>query len=185
MRREVRLEYRDPALLPMLGEAVPPGELLLDTNVFINARAGRGPAMLRTLLEHLPHSFVAAPTLAELAWITGRLDPSHPDTARVLVAQTALLTRIEAATVLVPTEADWRAAGALASQVARARAGGGSMAAIAVDRFELTADALTAIVAAHAGCTIITEDRDFDLLAQLNPRLRVVFHRRSAASRQR
>ena len=185
MPRDVRLEHRDPARLPMLGEAVPPGELLLDTNVFINARLGRGPAILRTLLEHLPHSFVAAPTLAELAWITGRLDPSHPDTARVLGAQAALLTRIEAATVLVPTEADWRAAGALAGEVARARAGSGSPAAIAVDRFELTADALTAIVAARAGCTIITEDRDFDLLAQLNPRLRVIFYHRTAAPRQR
>jgi predicted nucleic acid-binding protein len=177
--REVRLEYRDPARLPMLGEAVPPGEVLLDTNVFINARAGRGPVMLRTLLEHLPHSFVAAPTLVELAWITGRPDPSHPDTARVLGVQAALLTRIEAATVLVPTEADWRAAGAFAGQVAGARAGGGSMAAIAVDRFELTADALTAMVAARAGCTIITEDRDVGLLAQLHPRVRVIFYRRA------
>jgi predicted nucleic acid-binding protein len=73
----------------------------------------------------------------------------------------------------------------LAGEVARARAGSGSPAAIAVDRFELTADALIAIVAARAGCTIITEDRDFDLLAQLNPRLRVIFYRRTAAPRQR
>ena len=148
----------------MLGTAIPPGELLLDTNVFINTLTGRGPAALRALLEELPRSFVAAPTLAELTWLRGRLAPSHPDTARVLAEQAALLTRIEPAKVLVPTEADWRAAGGLAGQVARARAGGGGMAAIAVDRFELVADALTAIVGARAGCTIITEDRDFDLL---------------------
>ena len=169
----------------MLGVAIPSGELLLDTNVFINALTARGPAILSTLLEEVPRTFVAATTLAELSWMQGRLDPSHPNTTRVLAEQAMLLARIEPEKVLVPTEADWRAAGTLAGRVARARAGGGRMAAIPVDRFELTADALTAIVAARAGCTIITEDRDFDLLAQLNPRLRVIFYRRAAASRQR
>jgi predicted nucleic acid-binding protein len=184
MPREPRLAYRDPALLPTLGFAIPPGELLLDTNVFINALTARGPAVLLALLEEVHRTFLAAPILAELTWIHGRLDPAHPNTARVLGEQGMLLARVEPLKVLVPTEADWRAAGALAGQVARARAGGGGAAAIAVDRFELIADALTAIIAARAGCTIITEDRDFDLPAQLNPRVRVIFYQRAAAGRQ-
>jgi len=169
----------------MLGVAIPSGELLLDTNVFINALTARGPAILSTLLEEVPRTFVAATTLAELSWMQGRLYPSHPNTTRVLAEQAMLLARIEPEKVLVPTETDWRAAGELAGQVARARAGSGGPAVIAVDRFELIGDALTAIVAVRVGCTIITEDRDFDLLAQLNPRLRVIFYRRTAAARQR
>jgi predicted nucleic acid-binding protein len=169
----------------MLGVAIPSGELLLDTNVFTNALTARAPAILSTLLQEVPRTFVAATILAELSWMHGRLDPSHPNTTRVLAEQTMLLARIEPEKVLVPTGTDWRAAGELAGRVARARAGSGDPTAIAVDRFELIGDALTAIVAARAGCTIITEDRDFDLLAQLNPRLRVIFYRRIAESRQR
>lgn len=163
----------------MLGVTIPSGELLLDTNVFINALTARGPAILSKLLEEVPRAFVAATILAELSWMHGRLDPSHPNTTRVLAEQTMLLARIEPEKVLVPTETDWRAAGELAGQAARARAGSGGPAVIAVDRFELIGDALTAIVAARGGYTIIAEDRDFDLLAQLNPRLRVIFYRRA------
>jgi len=42
--------------------------VLLDTNVFINALAGRAPAVLQELLEAVPRLFLAAPTRAELAW---------------------------------------------------------------------------------------------------------------------
>lgn len=154
------------------------GPVLLDTNVFINALAGRGPAILRELLEFLPRLFVAAPTRAELAWVRGRLDSNHPGTALVLDTYDALLSRIVSAKVLVPADADWLAAGELAGHAARIVAGGGGRIATAFDRVELISDALTAVLARQAGLTVITEDRDFDVLAQLAPGLHVLFYDR-------
>jgi predicted nucleic acid-binding protein len=169
---------RDRSALPNLGDAVPYGPVLLDTNVFINALAGRGPAVLRALLEALPRLFVAAPTRAELAWVRGRLDPEHPGTRRVLSTYEALLSRIDPAKVLVPTDADWLAAGALAGHAARVVAGGGRKIATAFDRVELISDALIAILAGKARFTVVTEDADFDVLAQLVPGLNVLFYDR-------
>jgi hypothetical protein len=45
------------------------------TNVFINALAGRGSAVLCLLLEVLPRLFVVVPFRSQLAWVRGRLDP--------------------------------------------------------------------------------------------------------------
>ncbi len=169
---------RDRAALPKLGQAVPRGPAVLDTNVFINALTGRGPAVLRALLEVLPRLFVAAPTRAELAWMRGRLDPGHPGTARVLATYEDLLARIDPAKVLAPTDADWLASGELAGRAARALAGGGRGIATAFDRAELISDALIAVLARGAGFTVITEDADFDVLAQLVPGLNVLFYDR-------
>ena len=152
--------------------------MLLDTNVFINALAGRGPAVLRELLEALPRVFVAAPARAELAWVRGRLDPEHPGTARVVATYNALLSRIDPAKVLVPTDADWLAAGELAGHAARSIAGRGGKLATAFDRVELISDALTAILAATSGFTVVTEDAHFDVLGQLVPGLHVLFYDR-------
>ena len=156
---------------------MPEGPVLLDTNVFINALAGRGPPILRQLLEALPRLFVAAPTRAELAWVRGRLDPDHPGTPRVLATYEALLSRMDPAKVLVPAYADWLEAGALAGRPARAVAGGGKI-ATAFDRVEMISDALTAVLARKAGFTVVTEDSDFDVLAQLVPGLHVLFYDR-------
>ena len=169
---------RERAALSKLGTAVPQGPVLLDTNVFINALAGRGPAVLRGLLETLPRLFVAAPTRAELAWVRGRLDPDHPGTDRVLATYETLLSRIDPVKVLVPVDADWLAAGELAGHAARVMAGGGRKIATAFDRVELISDALTAILAHENGFTVVTEDRDFDVLAQLVPGLHVLFYDR-------
>ncbi len=155
---------------------MPQGPVLLDTNVFINTLAGRGPPVLQTLLENLPRVFVAAPTRAELAWVRGRLDPTHPGTARMLSIYARLLSRIDAAKVLVPGGEDWVAAGELAGRAARAVAGGGRTIRTAFDRVELISDALTAVLAHAAGLTVVTEDADFDVLAQLRPGLEVLFY---------
>jgi predicted nucleic acid-binding protein len=157
---------------------VPQGQVVLDTNVFINALAGRGPPVLRALLEAVSRVFVAAPTRAELAWVRGRLDPDHSGTARVLASYETLLSHIDPAKVLVPTDADWLAAGELAGQAARILAGGGRKIMTAFDRVELISDALTAILAAGAGFTVVTEDADFDVLAQLVPGMHVLFYDR-------
>ena len=89
--------WRDRSALPKLGDAIPHGPVLVDTNVVINALTGRGPPVLRALLEVVPRLFVAAPTRAELAWLRGRLDPAHPGTGRVLATYRALLSRIDPA----------------------------------------------------------------------------------------
>lgn len=175
--RAGQIGFRDQATLPKLGQAVPHGPVLLDTNVFINALTGRGPAVLRALLEVLPRLFVVAPTRAELAWVRGRLDPGHPGTGRVLATYEDLLARIDPAKVLVPADADWLAAGEIAGQAARALAGGGRI-TTAFDRVELISDALTAVLAHEAGFTVVTEDADFDVLAQLIPGLNVLFYDR-------
>jgi predicted nucleic acid-binding protein len=170
------------AALPRLGDSVPQVPSLLDSNVFINGLAGRGPSVLRNLLSALPELFVSAPTRAELSWVGGRLDPEHPGTARVVAAYSDTLARIDPARVLVPDDADWLAAGTLAGAAARALAGGGKRIATAFDRVELISDALTAIVAARAGVTVVTEDADFDILAQLLPGLSVLFYERPSPS---
>ncbi len=162
----------------MLGDTAPETPVLLDTNVFISALTGRGPNVLQQMLQVLPRFFVAAPTRAELAWLAGRLDPTHPGTARVLAVTEGAQMHIDPVMVLVPDDTDWRTAGMLAGTVARGFAGGGRRIATAFDRVELIHDALTAVLAARAGCTVITEDRDFVAFARLDARLRVMFYDR-------
>ncbi len=76
-----------------------------------------------------------------------RLDPAHHGTGRVLSTYEELLSRIDPAKVLVPSDAEWLAAGELA--------GGGGKIATAFDRVELISDTLTAILGsrpAAGGC---------------------------------
>jgi predicted nucleic acid-binding protein len=160
----------------MVGSTVPDGPVLLDTNVFINALSGRGPAVPRLMLRALPRFFAAAPTRAELAWLAGRLDPAHPGTARVLAETEGVQARIDPVMVLLPDDAAWRTAAERAGRVASELAGGGRRIRTAFDRMELIHDALIAVLAARAGCTVITEDRDFAAFARLGRRLRVVFY---------
>ena len=108
----------------------------------------------------------------------GRLNPDHPGTPRVLAAYHALLSWIDPAKVLIPADADWLAAGALAGRAARAMAGGGRSVTTAFDRTELISDALTAVLARAAGFTVVTADADFDVLARLVPGLDVLFYDR-------
>jgi len=169
---------RPSSALSLLGDTAPKGPALLDTNVFINALTGRGPIVLRQMLQLLPRFFVAAPTRAELAWLNGRLDPGHPGTARVLAAVAGVQAHIDPVMVLLPDDADWRAAGARAGAVARGYAGGTRRIATAFDRIELVHDALTAVLASRAGCTVITEDRDFAAFAKLDSSLHVMFYDR-------
>jgi predicted nucleic acid-binding protein len=165
----------------MLGDTAPEGPVLLDTNVFINALAGRGPAVLRQMLQVLPRFFVAATTRAELAWLGGRLDPAHPGTARIVAAVEGVQRHIDPVMVLLPDDAAWRVAGERAGTVARGFAGGGRRIATAFDRIELIHDALTAVLAARTGCTVITEDRDFAAFARLDSTLHVIFYDRPSS----
>ena len=168
--------YRARAALPRLGAAVPKGPILFDTNVFINAFTGRGPPELRLLFANLPVAFVSGPTIAELSWPSGHLDPQHPATARVLATFEGALARVDPAKVLVPTSEQWARAGALAGQAARAVAGRTKSIRTASDRIELINDAVTAIVSLDGGITVVTQDGDFDLFQQIEPALDVLFY---------
>lgn len=159
-----------------MGTATISGPVLLDTNVFIAALAGRGPAPLAVLLSNLPHSFVSGATLAELSWTRGRLDPQHPETAKVIQKYNGALSRIDSNKILVPNADEWMRAGELAGTAARALAGGGKSIRTGLDRMELINGATTAVVAARAGVTVVTGDRHFDLFMQLDPTLKVVFY---------
>lgn len=158
---------------------MPSSPVLFDTNVFINALMGRGLTLPRALAQSFSDAFVAAPSRAELSWLIGRLDPDHPGTARAVGEVKRMLSHIDPAKVLVPTDADWLAAGELAGRTARAIAGGAKAIATAAHRQELIGDAITAILARSAGLTIITEDADFDVLARLAPGLSVLFYDRT------
>lgn len=164
-----------------LGESVPQTPVLLDTNVFINALAGRGPPMLRRFMEILPRLFVGAPTRAELSWVRGRLDPGHPNTALVVRIYENLLSTIDPAKVLVPEDADWLQAGELAGRVAKSLAGAGGQIATAFDRVELISDSLAAVLASKAGVCVVTEDAHFETLCEFLPGLEVLFYRRVAS----
>lgn len=170
------LAYRDRAELPMLGATSPHGPLLLDTNVFVNALTGRGPRILQALLINLPQSFVSAATVAELSWTRGRLDPDHPQTAKVVTTINEALARIDPAKILTPTADQWRLAGERAGAAVRAVAGGTRSFKIAAERHEMLNDALTAAVASDAAVGIVTQDADFDLLMQIDPALNVLFY---------
>lgn len=162
----------------MARPTLPAGPILLDTNVLIHSLARRAPPALRLLLEGMPRLTISGPSLAELAWVLGRLDPGHPGTARVLALYEGLLARIQPANVLVPDVTDWREAGVLAGQAARSVAGGGKRLATAFDRVDLVSDAVTALVALKGGFTVVTEDTDFAVLATLLPGLNVWFYER-------
>lgn len=170
------LAYRDRADLPTLGNETLPGPLLLDTNVFFNALTGRGPPILQTLVTNLPLSFVSAPTIAELNWARGRLDPDHRQTAKVVAAIDRTLARIDPAKILTPTADQWRLAGERAGQAVRGVAGRTRSFKIASERHEMLNDALTAIVASEAAVGVVTQDADFDLFMQIDTALRVVFY---------
>ena len=165
-------------MLPRIGAMLPPGPVLFDTNIFIHALAGRRLTLPPVLLVRMTDVFVSAPTRAELSWLLGRLDPDHPNTGRVVAAVRQILTRIDAGTILTPTAAQWLEAGTLAGRAARAIGGGAKSVTTATDRQELIADAITALLAREAACTIVTEDADFDVLTNLVPDLSVLFYDR-------
>ena len=171
-----RLTLRDPEALPRLGVTPSSGPFLLDANVMLNVLAGRADTVLQAFLNDLPQHFVSAPTVAELSWTLGRLDPAHPATAQVIGAIERVLDRLDARKILAPSSDQWRAAGERAGAAVRALAGPQRSFRATAERHEMLNDALTAAVAADAGLEVVTADRDFDILQQLDRSLRVLFY---------
>jgi predicted nucleic acid-binding protein len=145
--------------------------LLLDTCAILDGLRGKAPAKLRTLVENglIHHSSIV---LGELSRPFGVLDPAHKETARNLVPLRAVLDEVRPHRVI---EAD-----AEMVSIANIRAGivARHFALPRESQSKLVNDALIAAQAARYGLTLITANRrDFDLLGQLDPRLRVAFYR--------
>jgi predicted nucleic acid-binding protein len=147
------------------------GELLLDTNVYIDVIQGRTPAEVDQLLglRVLNHSTVA---LAELTHLFGRLDPAHPDTRPTLRELGAAIGDLPARRLTSPSTAAFGEAGMLAGLAARLTT--------RIHDQALLNDALLLLHAAETGRTLLTRNvKDFDILQQLAPASKVLFYRRT------
>jgi len=166
-----RLVYRDRSRLPYLSNLKPPfPKLLLDTTVTIDALQGRLPDSVRIALRagNLWHSTV---TEAELAAVTGLLDPSHPETQHVIAQIAASVELRPAHRILAPDRDAWREAGILAGLLARLQHYGKN------ERRKALNDALIFLTAAKNGCVVLTRNvTDFDLLMQLDRKAQAVFY---------
>jgi predicted nucleic acid-binding protein len=145
--------------------------ILLDTCAILDGLRGKAPAKLRTLVQNglIHHSSIV---LGEVSRPFGVLDPAHQATARNLAPLRAVLNEVRPHRVI---EAD-----AEMIAIANIRAGivARHLALPRESQSKVVNDALIAAQAARYGLTLITANRrDFDLLAQLDPRLRVAFYR--------
>jgi predicted nucleic acid-binding protein len=165
------LRYRDRSKLRFLSSLKPPfPKLLLDTTVYIDALQGRLPDYAEVGLRagSLWHSTV---TEAELAAIAGLLDPTQPDTARVISQVAASVDLRPAHRTLTPDRDTWREAGMLAGLLARLQEYGKN------EQRQSLNDALIYLTAAKNGCVVLTRNlSEFDLLMQLDARGQAVFY---------
>jgi predicted nucleic acid-binding protein len=167
------LSLRERSALPFLSALRPPfPKLLLDTTVYIDTVQGVQPKEIDLALRSgdLWHSTV---TEAELASLSGLLDPRHAGTQNA-VAQVALLIEMRPAhRILNPDREIWREAGILAGLLARLQGYGKT------EQRKALNDALIFLTAAKYGCTVLTRNRsDFDLLQQLDARGSSLFYDR-------
>jgi predicted nucleic acid-binding protein len=165
------LAYRDHSRLPFLANIKPPfPKLLLDTTVYIDALQGRLSDDVEIVLRGgtLWHCTV---TEAELAALSGLLDPSHADTANVVSQIAAVIEQRPSHRILNPDRDIWREAGILAGLMARLQRYGKS------EQRKALNDALIFLTAARHGCTVLTRNiSDFDMLTQLYPSGHVLFY---------
>jgi predicted nucleic acid-binding protein len=145
-------------------------KLLLDTTVYIDALQGSFPRNAEVALRasELWHSTV---TEAELAALTGLLDPKHPDTPRVVKQVVSSIEKRPDHRILNPDADVWREAGILAGLLARLQHYGKS------EQRRTLNDALIFLSAAKHGCDVLTRNVvDFDLLMQLAPFGKAIFY---------
>ncbi len=168
-----RLSRRAASALPFLSASRPPfPALLLDTTVYIDTLQGVQPQEVDLALRSgkLFHSTV---TEAELASLSGLLDPRRAETQKVIGQVASLIAMRPAHRILNPDREIWREAGILAGLLARLQGYGRN------ERRQALNDALIFLTAVKYGCAVLTRNlTDFDLLLQLDPRGNVLFYER-------
>lgn len=146
------------------------GPIMLDTCAVLDGLRGKAPAKLKDLLEvrQVYHSSVV---LSELARPFGHLDPKHSGTKSALAPIRNILDAVKSYRVI---DAD---ANLLTEASIRVGIVARHLGLPIEDRGRLFNDAIIAAQAASHGVLLITANkRDFDLLAQLDPRLTVAFY---------
>jgi predicted nucleic acid-binding protein len=160
--------------LPFLAQVAPAyPKLLLDTTVYIDALQGRLEEQAEIALRagSLWHCTV---TEAELAALSGLLDPLVPGTQEAVKQVAASIEQRPAHRILNPDRDVWREAGVLAGLLARLQGYGRR------ERRKALNDALIFLTAAKNGCAVLTRNlADFDLLMQLDSRGRAIFYQRT------
>ena len=173
-RHRKRLTQRDRRDLPFLAQVAPAyPKLLLDTTVYIDALQGRLEEQAEIALRagSLWHCTV---TEAELAALSGLLDPLVPGTQEAVKQVAASIEQRPAHRILNPDRDVWREAGVLAGLLARLQGYGRR------ERRKALNDALIFLTAAKNGCAVLTRNlADFDLLMQLDSRGRAIFYQRT------
>ena len=165
------LTYRNRTKLPFLVDLKPPfPKLLLDTTVYIDTLQAKIPDGVAIALRagSLWHSSV---TEAELAALSGLLDPTRSDTENVVVKIGETIEQRPAHRTLTPDREIWREAGILAGLVARLQSYGKG------EQRKALNDALIFMTGAKHGCTVLTRNiGDFDLLNQLYASGHAIFY---------
>lgn len=168
------LAYRDRSLLPFLTNLKPPfPKFLLDTTVYIDLLQNRLPVEVDVALRagSLWHSTVSE---AELAALTGLLDPARAETKTAIAQIAASIDRWPTHRILTPDREIWREAGILAGLIARLQRYGAN------ERRKALNDTLIFLIGIKHGCTVLTRNiTDFDLLMQLDSRGQVLFYDRA------
>lgn len=146
--------------------------LLLDTCVYIDQMRSATPQAVDAVLAggRVFHSSVA---LQELAHSLGALDPSDPRTARATLAIRTRIRHMAHHRLRVPDADVLGRAALLAGLVCRLQGYARD------DRLRALHDCVLFVQALKQGLTVLTADiGDFDVLAQLEPRGRVLYYRR-------
>lgn len=174
-KKTVPLTRRDDGALLFVEQVDVAGSpLLLDTTVYIDVLQDRLPDAVADLLRvrQLNHSSVA---LAELSHLLGRLDPAHPQTAKVCRTIEATIESVPQHRLQTPSVAVMGEAGILTGLYARLQG------LQKQDKQPLLNDAQLFLQAASQGCYLLTRNiGDMDLLQQLQPSGRVLFYRQKA-----
>ncbi|MGP9819750.1 type II toxin-antitoxin system VapC family toxin [Salinarimonas sp. NSM] len=174
LRRRGGTRARRPDVeLAFLRPGIEAGPLLLDTCVYVDQMRGVVPDEMKDLLRggRLHHSTVA---MQELLHAIGALDPADPRSSKAIEAIRARLEDFDSHRLHVPDADILGRAALLAGVVCRvqgyARDG----------RLRALHDCVLFVQALKHGLTVITANvGDFDVLAQLEPRGRVLFYRRA------
>lgn len=166
------LSRRDDQRLPFLGESAEPGaSLLLDTCVYIDGLQGRAPPVVKSLLKvrQSNHSTVA---IQELMHTAGVLDPKDPRTNGAIKQIGIAFEGMRPHRVLLP-DPDLLGRAALLSGIVCRTQGFQKD-----NRFRCLQDCTLFLQARKHGLTLLTGNiRDFDILLQILPDVRVLFYR--------